>query len=65
MSEKKTLLVLMSEIKVDLILKKSHFLFLLSFKIAIIRFIPMHQPSCPMHNFFPSHFTPNLMLPAC
>ena len=31
------LLVFMSKIKIDLTLKKSNFLFLLSFKIAIIR----------------------------
>ena len=37
------LLVFMSEIKIDLKLKKSNFLFLLCFKIAIIKFIPMHQ----------------------
>ena len=35
------LLVFMSEIKIDLTLKKSNFLFLLCFKIAIIKFIPM------------------------
>ena len=33
------LLVFMSEIKIDLTLKKSNFLFLLCFKIAIIKFI--------------------------
>ena len=32
--------VFMSEIKIDLTLKKSNFLFLLCFKIAIIKFIP-------------------------
>ena len=37
------LLVFMSEIKIDLTLKKSNFLFLLCFKIAIIKFIPMRQ----------------------
>ena len=39
------LLVFMSEIKIDLRLKKSNFLFLLCFKIAIIKFIPMRQQS--------------------
>ena len=37
------LLVFMSEIKIDLTLKKSNFLFLLCFKNAIIKFIPMRQ----------------------
>ena len=37
--------VFMSEIKIDLTLKKSNFLFLLCFKIAIIKFIPMRQQS--------------------
>ena len=35
-TSEKLLLVFMSEIKIDLTLKKSHFLFLLCFKIAII-----------------------------
>ena len=39
------LLVFRSEIKIDLTLKKSNFLFLLCFKNAIIKFIPMHQQS--------------------
>ena len=39
------LLVFMSEIKIDFTLKKSNFLFLLYFKIAIIKFIPMNQQS--------------------
>ena len=39
------LLVFMSEIKIDLTLKKSNFLFLLCFKIAIIKFIPMRLQS--------------------
>ena len=39
------LLVFMSEIKIDLRLKKSNFLFLLYFKIAIIKFIPVSQQS--------------------
>ena len=42
-SENITFLVFMSEIKIDLTLKKSNFLFLLCFKIAIIKFIPMCQ----------------------
>ena len=33
------LLMFMSEIKIDLTLKKSNFLFLLCFKIAIVKFI--------------------------
>ena len=37
------LLVFMSEIKIDLALKKSNFLFLLCFKVAIIKFIPVSQ----------------------
>ena len=37
-------LVLMSEIKIDLTLKKSKFCFCLCFKIAIIQFIPERQP---------------------
>ena len=57
------LLVFMSEIKIDLTLKKSNFLFLLCFKIAKIKFILMRQPS--QQRFFSSHFTLNLMLPAC
>ena len=55
----------MSEIKIDLTLKKSNFLFLLCFKIAIIKFIPMHRQSRKRNSFFSSSFTPNLMLPAC
>ena len=56
------LLVFMSEIKFDL---KSNFLFLLCFKIAIIKFIPMCQQSRQNNSFFSSCFTSNLMLPAC
>ena len=37
------LLVFMSDIKIDLTLKKSNFLFLLYVKIAIIKFILMRQ----------------------
>ena len=59
------LLVFMSEIKIDLALKKSNFLFLLCFKIAIIKFIPMRQQSRQRNSFFSSRFTSNLMLPAC
>ena len=56
-----SLLVFMSEIKIDLTLKKSIFLFLLCFKIAIIKFIPMHQQSRQRNSFFSSCFTSNLM----
>ena len=59
------LLVFMSEIKFHLTLKKSNFLFLLCFKIAKIKFILMSQPSQQRYSFFSSHFTLNLMLPAC
>ena len=57
------LLVFMSEIKIDLTLKKSNFLFLLCFKIAIIKFIPMRQQSRQRNSFFSSRFTSNF--PAC
>ena len=53
------LLMFMSEIKTYLTLKKSNFLFLLCFKIAIIKFIPMRQQSRRE-----TGFTSNLMLPA-
>ena len=59
------LLVFMSEIKIDLTLKKSNFLFLLCLKIAIIKFIPVRQQSQQRNSFFSSHFTSNLLLPAC
>ena len=60
------LLVFMSEIKIDLTLKKIKFsVFFLCFKIAIIKFIPMHQYSRQRNSFFSSRFTSNLMLPAC
>ena len=59
------LLVFMSEIKIDLTLKKSIFLFLLCFKIAKIKCILIRQPSQQRYSFFSSHFTLNLMLPAC
>ena len=58
------LLVFMSEIKIDLTLKKSNFLFLLCFKNAIIKFIPMRQQSRQRNSFFSSRFASNLMLPA-
>ena len=57
---KKLLLVFMSEIKIDLTLKRSNFLFLLCFKVAIIKFIPVSQQR---NSFFSSRFTSNLMLP--
>ena len=59
------LFVFMSEIKIDLTLKKSNFLFLLCFKIAKIMFITMRQQSRQRNSFFSSRFTSNLMLPAC
>ena len=59
------LLVFMSEIKIDLILKKSNFLFILCFKNAIIKFIPMSQQSQQRNSFFSSRFTSNLMLSGC
>ena len=58
-------LVFMSEIKIDLTLKKSNFQFLLCFKIAIIKFIPLRQHSRQRNNFCSSRFTSNLMLSAC
>ena len=59
------LLVFISEIKIDLILKKSNFLFLLCFKNAIIKFIPTRLQSRQRNSFFSSRFTSTLMLPAC
>ena len=59
------LLVFMSEIKIDLTVKQSNFLFLLCFKIAKIKFMPVRQPSQQKYSFFSSNFTLNLMLPAC
>ena len=53
------LLVFLSEIKIDLTLKKSFFLFLLCFKIAIIKFMPMRQHSRQRNSFFSSRFTSN------
>ena len=58
-------LVFMREIKTDLTLKKSNFLFLLCFKNAIIKFIPMCKQSRQRNSFFSSRFTSNLMLPVC
>ena len=55
----------MSEIKNDLTLKKSNFLFLLYFKNKIIMFIPMRQQSRQRNSFYSSRFTTNVMLPAC
>ena len=46
------LVVFMSEIKIDLTLKKSKYLFLLCFKIAIIKFIPISQQSRQRNSFF-------------
>ena len=40
--------------KNGLTLKKSNFRFLTCFKSAIIRFIPVHQPSRQRHNLYPS-----------
>ena len=59
------LLVFMSELKIELTPKTSNFLFLLCFKIAIIKFIPMRQQSRQRNSFFSSCFTSNLMLPVC
>ena len=58
-------LLFMSEIKFDLTLKKSNFLFLLCFKNAMIKFIPMRQQSRQRNSFFSSRVTSDLMLPAC
>ena len=54
----------MSEIKNDLTLKKSNFLFLLFLKIAAIQFISMRPFTGQRDNFFPSRLASNLMLPA-
>ena len=60
------LLVFMSKIKIDFIIKKkSNFRFLLCLKMAKIKFIPMRQQSRQRNSFFSSRFTSNLMLPAC
>ena len=42
----------MSEIRIDLTIKKATFSFYNCFKIAIIQLIPMRQPSPQRHNFF-------------
>ena len=55
----------MSEIKIDLSLKKSKFLFLFCFKIAKIKFILIRRQSRQRNSFFSSRFTSILMLPAC
>ena len=60
-----SLLVFMSEIEIDLTLKKSIFLFLSCLEIAIIKFISMRQQSRQRNSFFSSRFTSKLMLPAC
>ena len=49
----------------DLTLKKSNFLFLLFFKIAIIKLIPKRQQSRQRNRLFSSRLTSNVMLPAC
>ena len=49
------LLVFINEIETNLTLKKLNFLYLLCFKIAVIQFNPMYQPSGQSHNF-PSCF---------
>ena len=59
------LLVFINEIKIDLTLKKSNFLFLLCFKIAKNKLTLTRQPSQQRYSFFSSLFTLNLMLPAC
>ena len=59
------LLVFMSEITIDLRLKKSNFLFLSCFKFTVIKSIPMRQQSRQRNSFFSSRFTSDLMLPAC
>ena len=46
------LLVFISEIKIDLTLKKSNFLFLLCFKIAKIKFLLMRQLSQLFYSFY-------------
>ena len=61
---KTLLLVFMSEKKL-ILYWKSNFLFLLCFKIATIKFIPMRQQSRQGNSVFCSRFTSNLMLPAC
>ena len=50
------LLVFMCEIKIDLTLKKSNFLFLLCFKLAKIKFILLLQQSRQRNSFYSSRF---------
>ena len=45
--------------------EKSNALFLLCFKIAKIKFIPVRQQSQQRNGFFSSSFTSKSMLPAC
>ena len=61
---KMPLLEFMSEIKIDLTLKRANFLFLLCFKIAISLFIAVRQPLGKRRDFFTSRFGSNLVLPA-
>ena len=58
------LLVFISEIKIDLTLRRSNFLFLLCFKVAKIKCL-LRQPSQQRYSFCSGHFTLNLMLQAC
>ena len=59
-----TAFLFMSEIKNDLTLKKSNFLFLLCLKIATIQVFSMRPFTGQRHNFFPSRCALKLMLPA-
>ena len=59
-----TLLMFMSEIKNNLSLKKSNFLFLFLLKNCNNLVYSNRQPSGPRHNFFPGRFASNLMLSA-
>ena len=59
------ILVFISEIKIVITLKCLNFLILLSFKMAIIKFMPMCQLSREGYNFLSRHFVSNLMFPAC
>ena len=56
------IVVFMSEIKFDLTLKKSNFLFLL---FEIIMFLPTRQLSYQNTYFFPSHFASISSCSAC
>ena len=54
------------EIKFDLTLKKSNFLFLLCFyKFTIIKLLPTRRLSRQKTNFFPSHFASTWSFSAC